>query len=85
MPEHRRSALVRSAVTARAPALHAVDTRTGKSAKPCRSAQSRTYRDSCRRVLSGLESAVGLRLGEQRVGHLEDLVGTAQLVARQSG
>lgn len=58
---------------------HTVDTRTGRSVEPCRSARPRTYRDAYQSALSRLESAVELRLGEKRAGHLQDFVGPTKL------
>ena len=57
---------------------HSVDSLTGQSATPCRSARPHRYPDAGRQTASGLESAVELRLGEKSARQSQNLVGFAQ-------
>lgn len=59
---------------------HGVDSPTGQSARPCRSARHRRCRNVDQRRPSGLETAVELRLGEKCARQFENLVGPAQFL-----
>ena len=78
-PITHRAAPTHFAVQDDAAGHDSADSRKGRSAFAGRSAQSRRCPDICRRRLSGLESVVKLRLGEEHAGELEYLVGTVQL------
>ena len=53
---------------------------TGQSARPCRLAQPRMYRDACSQSYSTRESAARLRLGKKSTRQLQDFVGPAQFL-----
>ena len=57
---------------------HSVDSLTGQSATPCRSARPHRYPDAGRQTASGLESAVEPRLGEKSARQSQNLVSFAQ-------
>ena len=69
---------------ARAFGQHDASNTTGQSAKPYKSARPHRHRGVGRCTPSTLESAVELRLGENRAGRLEDVVGTKEVAISTS-